>query len=66
MNEQMALYTVEMGVHGAYRIVRKVFETRDEAVARAERWSQSNSIGSYWAQVDDPHGKRIARFNLAY
>ena len=40
-----------MGVKGSHRIHTATFKTKKEADERAERWRQSNSIGSYWAQV---------------
>ena len=58
------MFTVEMGVRGAYRITRRVYETRDEAVARARRWADSNSTGHYWAVVTDAAGDKVASFNL--
>ena len=57
------MYTVEMGVKGAYRIVTKNFISYDNAVQRAERWARSNSIGSYWAVVSY-QGTDIKRYNI--
>jgi len=42
---------VEFGVAGAWRIVRRVYDTLEEAEARAARWRSSNSTGEYWAEV---------------
>lgn len=60
-------YEVETGVKGATRINRRSYATLDEALEKAERWSKSNSQGSYWAEVvDRSSGTRrtIKRFNL--
>jgi hypothetical protein len=40
-------------VHGARRINRTKFRAteRDEAIAHAQRWSQSNCLGHYWSAV---------------
>jgi hypothetical protein len=60
-------FEVELGVHGASKIHRRMFTDRAEALAAAERWSRSNSTGHYFAEVVD-HGagsRVIARYNLA-
>lgn len=46
------MYKVEYMVKGAYRIIVKHFDTKEEALASAERWRRSNSIGSYVAFVE--------------
>lgn len=53
------MFKVEMGVKGAYKVITKHYDTREEADARADRWRRSNSIGSYWATVNQvPDGQR--------
>lgn len=56
-------YQVETGIRGATRITTREFESAEAAMARAERWAQSNSQGHYWAEVTR-NGVVIARFNL--
>jgi hypothetical protein len=56
-------YTLHYGVHGASRVSVREYETLDEAKAKGLRWSQSNSIGSYWAQVRDENGQTVAQYN---
>jgi hypothetical protein len=46
-------YIVKYSVRGSYRINVKEFDTREEAEAFAERWENSNSIGSYVAKVEE-------------
>ena len=57
------MFTLHYGVHGASRISVREYETLEEAKARGLRWSQSNSIGSYWAQVKDANGVTVAQWN---
>jgi hypothetical protein len=58
-------FTVRYGVKGAGRVSSKSFDTQAEAVAFAQRWSRSNSRGSYWAGVyETERGTAVRRFNL--
>lgn len=45
------MFKVEFMVKGASRIIVKEYETEGEALAAADRWRRSNSIGSYVAYV---------------
>jgi hypothetical protein len=58
------IYKVEYGVHGAMRISKRDFGKLDDATAHAQRWSQSNSTGQYWAEVIDGAGRVVASFNM--
>lgn len=57
------MFKVLCGVHGAMRVNEHEYPTREEATAKAKRWSQSNSTGHYWAQVKTPAGVTVAQFN---
>lgn len=51
MGRNPATFTMEYGVHGAYRISTREFTTLADAEAAAARWARSNSTGHYWAEV---------------
>jgi hypothetical protein len=57
-------YRVEYGVKGSYRISTRTYDTITEANAKAKRWSQSNSIGSYWSQVIDSNDEIVESYNV--
>ena len=57
------MFKVELGVKGAQRITVHLFHDRFTAIKTASRWSKSNSLGSYWAEVTKG-GREIASFNL--
>jgi hypothetical protein len=54
---------VETGVHGANRINERAYWTLEEAMEKAQRWSESNSTGDYWAVVYEDNAQ-VASFNL--
>lgn len=53
------LFTVTTGVRGAHRVTVRHFDTYEDALARAERWAASNSVGSYFALIHE--GERLVR-----
>jgi hypothetical protein len=55
-------WIVETGVKGAMRINTREYWNEADAIAAAKRWSESNSIGSYWAVVTRD-GIDVHRFN---
>ncbi|HSG27314.1 MAG TPA: hypothetical protein VLA34_02450 [Candidatus Krumholzibacterium sp.] len=46
-------WDVKLGVRGAYRVTTETFDSLKGARKRAERWARSNSIGSYWAIIEE-------------
>jgi len=56
-------YVVEFGVKGASRIKTREYWTFEDAFKAAQRWSQSNSCGNYWAVITRDGGD-VERFNL--
>jgi hypothetical protein len=58
------MFRLEYGVKGAHRIHTREYDSLDEAIARANRWGDSNSTGHYWAVVIDAKGNDVYRVNL--